>query len=136
VTGPLNVKVYLSTDAVDTDLWARVLDVGPDGKAESLMYPGLDVLRASYRDNAARKLLKPGEVYLLEFSHMVTSNVFKKGHRVRVQLSTSLHPHYSRNLHTGESELFSKKMKKARIRIYHDKEHPSSITLPVIPAGK
>lgn len=136
MTGPIDVKIYLSVDAVDTDLWARILDVGPDGKAESLMYPGLDVMRASYRDGGPRCLLTPGHIYLLDFSKMVTSNVFKQGHRLRVQISTSLHPHYSRNLHTGGSELFSAKMRKAVVRIYHDKTHPSSLTMPVIPSGR
>lgn len=134
VTGPLDVKIYLSADAPDTDLWTRILDVAPDGTAESLMYPGLDVMRASYRDGGARKLLVPGKIYLLDLSKMVTSNVFKKGHRVRVQISTSLYPHYSRNLHTGASELFSGKMRKAKIRIYHDREHASRLLLPIIPA--
>jgi uncharacterized protein len=133
VTGPLQVDIFISTDAVDTDLWARILDVGPDGRAESLMYPGLDVMRASYRDDGQRRLLIPGQIYRLRFSKMVTSNVFLKGHRLRIQISTSLHPHYSRNLHTGESELTSSNMRKAKIRIHHDRQHASKIVLPVIP---
>jgi hypothetical protein len=135
VTGPITGEVYLSVDAPDTDLWVRLLDVSPDGRAENLMSPGNDVLRASYRDGS-RKLLTPNEVYLLKFDKLATSNVFKKGHRIRVQISTSFFPNYSRNLHTGKSELFSKEMRTAKVRIHHSAKYPSRLILPIIPEGQ
>ena len=132
--GPIRAEIYLSVDAPDTDLWVRVMDVGPNGAAYNLMSPGLDVMRASYRDGKRRRLLKPNRIYRLDFTNLMTGNRFGKGHRIRVQLSTSFLPHFSRNLHTGELETISGRMRKAKIRIYHDRRHASRIVLPVIAA--
>jgi putative CocE/NonD family hydrolase len=133
VTGPIHARIYLSCKCRDLDLWVRLLDVSPDGTAFNLMGPGLDVQRASYRDlKAGRQLLKPGRVYKLQLDHLITGNVFRKGHRIRVQISGSFFPNFSRNLQTGESEAVSAKMQKARISIYMDREHPSQIVLPVV----
>jgi putative CocE/NonD family hydrolase len=132
VTGPIAADIYFSCDCRDTDLWVRMLDVDPDGTAYNLMSPGLDVMRASYRNGGVqRDLLVPGKIYKLRFDKLMTSNLFKKGHRIRVQLSAAFMPHMSRNLHTGELEMTSAKMRKATIRIHHDRQHPSLITLPV-----
>ena len=112
----------------------RLLDVAPDGTAFNLMSPGLDLLRASYRNNTARReLLTPGRIYKLRLDHLLTSNVFKKGHRIRAQISSTFSPHFSRNLHTGELETVSAKMRPARIRIYHDRRHASRLILPAVP---
>ena len=134
VTGPIRAEIYASADVRDLDLWIRLLDVSPDGTAFNLMSPGLDVLRASYR-NASRtpELLAPGRVYLLSLDRMLTSNTFQAGHRIRVQISTAFHPHFSRNLQTGESEVSSSSTQLGHIRIYHDAEHPSRLVVPVIP---
>jgi putative CocE/NonD family hydrolase len=134
VTGHIRAQIYLSCDCRDTDLWVRLLDVAPDGTAFNLMNPGLDVLRASYRDlKRGRQLLTPGQVYELNLSNLITSNVFQKGHRIRAQISATFFPNFSRNLQTGELESVSAKMQKAAIRIYHDAEHPSRIILPIVP---
>lgn len=133
VTGNITAEIYLSCDAPDTDLWVKLLDVSPDGAAVNLMSPGLDVLRASYRNpNTKRELLQPGRVYKLELTNIITGNVFKKGHRIRAQISAAFFPHFSRNLHTGKLEMESAEMRKATIRIYHNKKHASRITLPII----
>lgn len=134
VTGPIRAEIYASADVPDFDLWVRLLDVAPDGTAFNLMSPGLDVLRASYR-NAARsaELLPPGKVYLLTLDRMLTSNTFLAGHRIRAQISAAFSPHFSRNLQTGESEIASSRTRAGHIRIYHDAEHPSRLVLPVIP---
>ena len=133
VIGAIAAEIYLSTDARDTDLWVRVQDVSPDGTAWNLMYPGSDVIRASYRDRVPeRALLDTGRVYLLKIPGMLTGNTFKRGHRVRVQLSTTFFPYFSRNLHTGASEAESADARTARITIYHDSSHPSRIILPVM----
>jgi hypothetical protein len=111
----------------------RLLDAAPDGTALNLMSPGLDVQRASYRDMAnGHQLLTPGQVYKIELDHLITSNVFQKGHRLRVQISTTFFPNFSRNLQTGESEAVSASMQKANISIYTDREHPSRILVPVV----
>jgi uncharacterized protein len=133
VTGPIQAEIYLSCDCRDTDLWVRLLDVAPDGSALNLMSPGLDVQRASYRDMArGHQLLAPGQIYKIELDHLITSNVFQKGHRMRVQISTTFFPNFSRNLQTGESESVSAKMQKATISIYTDREHASCIRLPIV----
>lgn len=134
VTGPIQATIYASADVPDFDLWIRVLDVWPDGHAFNLMSPGLDVLRASYRNGSLKpELLEPGAIYKLTLDRLLTSNVFKKGHRLRVQISDAFMPHFSRNLQTGESEVTGSRMKKGVIRIQTSKEFPSSITLPIIP---
>ena len=131
--GPVTAEIYTACDCTDFDLWTRLLDVGPDGTAFNLMSPGSDMLRASYRDPEHRSPLKPGEVYKLVLANMRTGNVFKAGHRIRVQVSASFFPDFSRNLQTGELESTSAKMRVATIRIYHDAERASRLVLPVIP---
>ncbi len=137
VTGPIRAELFVSADVPDFDLWVRLLDVAPDGAAFNLMSPGLDVLRASYRNASLKpELLTPGKVYLLNLDRMLTSNVFRAGHRIRVQISAAFSPHFSRNLQTGESEISSSQTRLGHIRIYHDAEHSSRIVLPIIPRAK
>jgi putative CocE/NonD family hydrolase len=136
VIGAMTAEIYLSADAPDTDLWVKVFDVAPDGTAWNLMSPGLDVIRASYRDTTAgRQLLAPGKVYLLRLGDLLTANEFKKGDRIRVSISTTFFPHFSRNLHTGELETTSSRMRTARITIHHDARYPSRLILPVMRAA-
>jgi uncharacterized protein len=133
VTGPIRAEIYASGDVRDFDLWLRLLDVAPDGTAFNLMSPGLDVLRASHRNEKVEaELLTPGKVYRLDLNRMLTSNTFLAGHRIRVQVSAAFMPHFSRNLQCGESEITSAASCMGRIRIYHDKEHASRIVLPVL----
>ena len=133
VTGPIHAQIYFACDCRDTDLWVRLLDVAPDGTAFNLMNPGLDVLRASYRDlKHGRQLLKPQRVYELGLDNLITSNVFRKGHRIRVQISATFFPNFSRNLHTGDLEASSARMQRANISIYTDRRRPSRIVLPIV----
>ena len=134
VTGPIRAEMCVSADVPDFDLWVRVLDVAPDGTSFNLMSPGLDVLRASYRDELMKpELLEPGKIYRLELNRLLTSNVFKAGHRVQVQVSAAFFPHFSRNLQTGKSEITSSEMRVGHIRVYNDAEHASRVVLPVVP---
>ena len=133
VTGPIHADVFLSCDWRDLDLWARLLDVAPDGTAFNLMSPGLDVQRASYRDMPrGRQLLEPGSIYELHLNDLITSNLFAKGHRIRLQISGTFFPNFSRNPQTGESEASSAKMQKVRISIYTDRQHASHVDLPIV----
>jgi len=133
VTGPIVARLFVSCDCRDTDIWARVYDVAPDGTAFNLMSPGLDVLRASYRDMAkGRQLLMPGEAYELTLDHLITSNVFRRGHRVRLQVSASFFPNFSRNLHTGDLETVSSRRQRATIQIHHAGARASRLVLPVV----
>ena len=133
VTGPIRARIHLSCDCYDTDLWVRLLDVAPNGAAYNLMSPGLDVIRASYRDlEKGRQLLTPGQVYQITLDRLVTSNVFRAEHRVRIQISATFFPNFSRNLHTGDLETVSARRQKAVIRIHHDRERPSQLSLHTV----
>jgi len=132
VTGSIRARIFVSCNCRDTDLWVRTLNVTPDGAAFNLMSPGVDAIRASYRDlEKGRQLLEPDRVYALEVNNPVTSNLFRRGHRIRIQISASFFPNFSRNLHTGELETVSARMQRATIRVYHDREHPSQVSLPI-----
>lgn len=133
VTGPIHAQIFLACDCPDTDLWVRLLDVAPDGTAFNLMSPGLDVLRASYRNlKKGRKLLTPSRAYELHVDSLITSNVFQKDHRIRVQISATFFPNFSRNLQSGDLEASSARMQKANISIYTDRGRASRIVLPVV----
>jgi uncharacterized protein len=134
VTGPVKAEMYVSAEVPDFDLWVRLLDVTPDGTAYNLMSPGLDVLRASYRNGSLKpELLNPRQIVRLDLDRLLTSNVFKAGHRIRVQISGAFFPHFSRNLQTGKSEITSSEMRTGYIRIYSEAGHASRIVLPVVP---
>jgi hypothetical protein len=136
IAGNLEADIFLHCDCRDLDLWARVYDVAPDGAAFNLMSPGTDVQRVSYREiKKGRQLLQPGKIYAVRLPNLITSNQFKAGHRIRLQISGSFFPNFSRNLQTGENETISARTRKATIRIYHDRQHASCIVLPVITGG-
>ena len=133
VTGPIDARLFISCNCRDADIWVRLYDVAPDGAAWNEMNPGDDVQRASYRDAArGRQLLHPGRIYEIDVKGPVTSNVFKKGDRIRIQVSGAFFPMFSRNLQTGRLESVSSQIKKATIRIYHDRAHRSQIVLPIV----
>ena len=113
----------------------KVLDVAPDGTAYNLMSPGLEVLRASYREPArGRQLLEAGRTYTLRLGDLLTANRFLTGHRLRVHVMGAFQPHFSLNPQTGESERTSAVVVPARITIRHDAAHVSRLVLPVMPA--
>ena len=133
VTGPIRAEVYVSCDCRDLDLWVRLLDVAADGAALNLMSPGLDVQRASYRDlSRGRQWLTPGKVYRIDLNNLITSNTFLAGHRIRVQVSASFFPNFSRNLQNGLSEVTSALAQRATITLYADPAHATRILLPVV----
>lgn len=133
VAGAISTHIFVSVDAPDTDLWVRVLDIAPDGTAYNVNFPGAEVIRASYRNTGrGRELLDPGKIYELAIPDILTGNAFVKGHRIAVQISTAFFPHFSRNLHSGDLEFHSARMKKARITIHFGGEHASRIVLPVL----
>jgi predicted acyl esterase len=125
--------MHVSCDCRDFDLWVRLLDVYPDGRAINLMSPGNDVLRASYRlGDRTREALQPGKQYELRLPMLLTASLFAKGHRIRAQVSASFAPHLSRNLQTGDSETASAKSRPARITIHHGLDAASMLLLPVL----
>ena len=133
VSGAITAEIHASCDCRDFDMWVRLLDVYPDGRTINLMSPGNDVLRASYRDAAkGRQLLEPDRVYRLRLPALMTSQLFARGHRIRVQISASFAPHFSRNLQTGESEVVAAESRVAHITIHHGDGGASRLLLPVV----
>lgn len=134
VTGHIEVELFVSSSARDTDFVVRLLDVHPDGRAFNLMSPTVEVVRARYRNGEDRvELLEPGRVVPIRLTRLVTSNLFRAGHRIRIHVTSSLFPHFDRNLNTGESIGGSSRTAVARQEIHHSASHPSRIVLPVIP---
>jgi len=132
VAGEATAVIYASCDCRDFDLWVRLLDVYPDGRAFNLMSPGNDVVRASYREAAAGpKPVEPGQIYELRVPDLMTATRFVKGHRIRMQISASFDPHLSRNLQTGESEVASSASRAATVAIHREAGRTSKLLLPV-----
>lgn len=133
VTGPVKVILHASSDAPDTDFIAKLVDVYPDGRAFNVAE---GILRARYRDSLSEPaLLEPGRIYKLEIDLVATSNVFLKGHRIRVDVTSSHFPQFDRNPNTGEPFGKSSTTRPATQTIHHPREHASHVLLPVIPNG-
>ena len=131
VTGPITLTLFASSNAPDTDFTGTLVDVHPDGRAISLC-EGL--MRARYRESVEEPtLITPGEVYEFKVDMWETSNLFKAGHRIRLDISSSNFPRFDRNMNTGARPGFDTEMKVADQTIYHDAQRPSRLTLPVIP---
>ena len=131
VCGPINVTLYASTTATDTDFTAKLIDVWPTGFAERLSD---GIVRARFRDGMEREnLIHPGTVYEYKIDAWNTCQMFKTGHSIRLEISSSAFPKYSRNLNTGEPLGRSTNMVAAHQTIYHDAQHPSHVTLPIVP---
>jgi hypothetical protein len=131
VTGPVHLDFFASSSAVDTDFTAKLVDVSPDGSAINLTE---GILRAKYRDSQESATpLTPGKVYPLTIDLWATSNVFRAGHRIRLEISSSNFPRFDRNLNTGDTAATSSKMATAVNSILHDAQHPSALVLPVVP---
>jgi putative CocE/NonD family hydrolase len=131
VTGFITLELYASTSAVDTDFTALLADVDNSGYARFLTD---GIVRARYRNTTARpEEIIPGKVYKYVIDLWATGNVFKKGHRLRLYISSSNFPRFNRNPNTGESMLGASRMVNARQTIYHEGKYSSALILPVIP---
>lgn len=131
VIGNVRAVIYASTDCRDTDFSVKVCDVYPDGRSVNLC-DGL--LRGRFLDGMdEEKLLTPDQIYAFNIDCWATSWTFLKGHRIRVQVSSSNFPRFDRNLNTGSDLTKSTEIKVARQTILHDAEHPSHVILPIIP---
>jgi len=129
VTGPVKLDLYAKSSAVDTDFTAKLVDVAPDGFAQNITE---GIVRARYRESrTAAKGMTPGTVYRFKIDLWATSNVFLKGHRIRVEVSSSNFPRFDRNLNTGKSAAASATTLKATNTVLHDAAHPSALLLPV-----
>lgn len=131
VTGPVSVTLFAASDARETDFTAKLVDVFPNGYA---MNVAQGIIRARYRDSWEHPtLLEPGRVYRYPIDLWSTSNCFRKGHRIRVEISSSNFPQFDRNPNTGNPFGLDAELRTAGQTVYHDAEHPSHILLPVIP---
>jgi putative CocE/NonD family hydrolase len=134
VTGPISLELYASSSAVDTDFTAKLVDVWPNGFAQNLTD---GILRARYRNSFDKaQWLNPGEIYKFTIDLWATSNVFLAGHQLRLEISSSNFPRFDRNSNTGQDLGLTTRMVKATNTIYHDREHPSALVLPVIGHSK
>lgn len=132
ITGQIALELYAKSSAVDTDFTAKLVDVWPDGFAQNLTE---GIIRARYRDSTEKAtLLNPGQIYKFNLNLWSTSNVFKKGHVLRLEVSSSNFPRFDRNLNTGEQTSTAQRFVSATNTIYHDADHPSVLMLPVIAA--
>ncbi|MCI0537990.1 MAG: CocE/NonD family hydrolase [Verrucomicrobiales bacterium] len=140
VVGPIVVTLHASSTRVDTDFTAKLIDVYPP----SADFPsGFDmnltdgILRARYRNRPDKQeLMEPGAIYEVTIKPFGTANVFKKGHRIRIDISSGNFPRFDVNPNTGEPLGLNRRTMTADNTIHHDAAHPSYVVLPIIPASK
>ena len=131
VTGPVWLDMYVSSSAVDTDFTGMLVDVWPNGFAQNLTS---GILRLRYRNSTQKpELANPGEIYHITLDLWATSNLFRAGHRLRLEASSSNFPRFDRNLNSGEDLAYATRIVKAANAIYHDRAHPSALVIPVVP---
>lgn len=139
VVGPISVRLFASSTAVDTDFTAKLIDVYPP----SADFPrGFDlnltdgIIRARYRGGRLKQeLIKPGQVYEFEVRPFPTANVFKKGHRIRIDISSSNFPRFDVNPNTGEPLGQNRRMIEANNTVYYSPTYPSRMLLPLMPTS-
>jgi putative CocE/NonD family hydrolase len=131
VCGPLRVHLSAASSARDTDFMAKLIDVWPNGFAQRL---NDGMVRARFREGMDKpSLIEPGRVYSYDLDLWNTCQLYQKGHRIRVEVSSSAFPKYDRNLNTGEALGQTTRMAVAQQKIFHDREHPSYVILPIVP---
>src|SRR5690554_6697793 len=130
VSGFIESTLYLSSNVKDTDVTIKLIDVYPDGKAYNL---DETIQRVRYREGYDKEVfMEKGKVYKVDLTPMSTSNYFKKGHRIRIEVSSSNFPRFARNLNTGGKNYDEKDGVVARNSIHHSSKYPSEIKLPIV----
>ncbi|HKK26263.1 MAG TPA: CocE/NonD family hydrolase [Gracilimonas sp.] len=130
VTGSIETTLYVSSDAKDTDFTIKLIDVYPDGTAYNL---DETIQRVRYREGYDKEVfMEDGKVYKVDLTPMSTSNYFKEGHRIRVEISSSNFPRFARNLNTGGNNYDENEGVVANNKVHHSKQYPSQIRLPII----
>jgi hypothetical protein len=131
VSGPIDVQLYVSSDAKDTDFTVRLIDVLPDGTAYNI---DENIQRARYREGYDKPpvFMEKDKVYKIAFQPMQTSIYFAPGHEVRIEVSSSNFPRFDRNLNTGGDNVSESEGVLAHNAIHHSAQYPSSITLSVV----
>ena len=135
--GPVEVELWASSTAVDTDFTAKLVDVYPpsdDYPSGYALNIGDGIIRARYRDSREKaEFMTPNEVYRFTVTLFPISNLFVKGHRIRLDISSSNFPRFDVNPNTGEPLGRNRRTQSAINTIYHDSEHPSRLILSVVP---
>jgi len=131
VSGPITPTLYVASDAKDTDFSIKILDVYPDGHAYNL---DESIQRMRYRNGYDKPLvwMENGKVTKVTFQPLNTSNYFEKGHRLRIEISSSNFPRFDRNLNTGGRNYDETKSVIAHNSVHHSAEYPSAVTLTVV----
>ena len=132
VTGPITVTLYASSSAPDTDFTAKLVDVYPFGCAVNIVD---GIVRARYREGPTEPSpIEPGRVYEYRIDLGPTANVFRRGHRIRLEVSSSNFPHYDRNPNTGHEFGRDAEVRVAEQTVLHSEAYCSHVVLPVMPA--
>ncbi len=130
VSGFIESTLYVSSDAKDTDFTIKLIDVYPDGRAYNL---DETIHRARYREGYDQEVfMEKDEVYKIDLTPMSTSNYFKKGHRIRIEISSSNFPRFARNLNTGGNNYDEKEGIIAHNKVHHSSAYTSQIRLPIV----
>ena len=130
VTGFIESSLYISSDAKDTDFTIKLIDVYPDGRAYNL---DETIQRVRYREGYDKEVfMEKDKVYKINLTPMATSNFFEKGHRIRIEVSSSNFPRFARNLNTGGKNYDENQGVVARNSVHHSKQYPSQIRLPIV----
>jgi hypothetical protein len=130
VSGPIEVTLYVSSDARDTDFTAKLIDVYPDGRAYNL---DETIQRMRYREGYDKQLfMDAGTVYKVVLGPMTTSNFFDVGHRIRIEVSSSNFPRFDRNLNTGGNNYDEATGVVAYNRVHHSRQFPSQVKITVV----
>ena len=130
VTGPLEVVLYVSSSAKDTDFMAKLVDVYPDGRAFNVQE---GALRMRYREGFSKDLrMESDEVYEARLDLHATANYFGPGHRIRLEVSSSSFPRFDRNLNTGGNNYDESEWVIAENAVHHSAKYPSHLLLPTV----
>jgi uncharacterized protein len=133
IAGFVEAELYVSSDAKDSDFTLKLIDVDGKGVAYNL---DDNIFRIRYLEGFDRPaLMQPGQVCKIAFSRMATANTFKKGHRIRLEVSSSNFPRYDRNLNTGGNNFDEFKAVVAHNSVHHSRTYLSRIRLPVTPSN-
>jgi hypothetical protein len=140
ITGPVSADLWISSDCPDTDFTLKLIDVYPpnqDYPRGFAMNLTDGILRARYRDSWEHPtLMEPGRIYEIRVEAFPTSNLFAKGHRIRLDISSSNFPHFDANPNTGEPEGRNRLTRVATNAIHLDRTHPSRLLLQRLPSDK
>jgi len=131
LSGPIDVTLYVSSDAKDTDFTVKLIAVDETGKAWNL---DETIQRMRYRDGYDKPLvwMEAGKVTRVKLQPMTTSNYFAPGHRLRIEISSSNFPRFDRNMNTGGNNYDEVKGVVAKNSVHHSRQYPAEVVISVV----